>query len=308
VVITATAPGFAQSAKQVANRLFSEGNVLYDKGDYAGALKKFEEARSRYPSYKIDLNIATALVDLGRVTEAAETYERFLQRGSALAPDEILLSARAKLKNLRARLGRLSVTCSVEGATLKVDDKPIGLTPRQLPVYLHPGDHRFEACKQGYTCSTEAVTVTAGEQRELTLTLSEAPATAAPPAESAEAPTGQAGSGWKATTGWVTLGVGGASLITGVIFGAMVSSKSDEHAEAIADGKTYGELQEIADAGRRYETVQIATLIIGGVALAAGGGLLLWHYLGRGGESRSSAFVAPMLSAEVRGLVGGLRF
>jgi len=201
----------------------------------------------------------------------------------------------------------VTVTCSVEGATLTVDGKEAGTLPRGRPFYLQPGDHRLEACKQGYTCGSEAVTIAAGEQRELALSLSE---------ESTETTATEAGptdqkarKSWKATAGWVTLGVGGASLITGVIFGAMVSSKSDAHAQAIDDGKTYGELQEIADAGHRYEKIQIATLVVGGVALAAGGGLLLWHYLGGGpGKESRAAYVAPLVGTNLHGLVAGLRF
>ena len=157
------------------------------------------------------------------------------------------------------------------------------------------------------------MSIGAGEQRELSLALQAKEQTSAEMDPGSGTPTvvaaASGGGGWKATAGWVTLGVGGASLITGVIFGVMVSSKSDEHAQAIDDGKTYGELQEIADAGRRFEKAQIATLVLGGVALAAGGGLLLWHYLGgsRSTESRA-AFIAPLLSKDARGLVGGLRF
>jgi len=316
-VVGSAAPALAQSAKEEAARLFSEGNALYDNGDFAGALKKFEAARARYPSYKIDLNIATALVELGRPAEAAETYEVFLQRGSAQAPTDILVSARGKLDELKARLGRVTVSCPVAGATIKVDGKAAGTTPRDRPVYLQPGEHRLEACKEGHACAAESVTVAAGEQRELTLAPREeagaatdtgtGAATDTEATVTASADTGRPGS-WKATAGWVTLGVGGAALVTGVIFGAMVSSKSDEHAQAIKDGKTYGELQDIADAGERFQTLEIATLVVGGVALAAGGGLLLWHYLGGKKESSSAAYVAPMVGTDVRGLVGGLRF
>jgi tetratricopeptide (TPR) repeat protein len=87
---------------------------------------------------------------------------------------------------------------------------------------------------------------------------------------------------WKWPTSWALIGVGGASLITGIIFGVMVKSKNDEFATAASDGSTtYRALNDLRSTGNTYQNVEIATLVIGGVALAAGGGLLIWELVGR---------------------------
>jgi hypothetical protein len=114
---------------------------------------------------------------------------------------------------------------------------------------------------------------------------------------------------WEATAGWTSLGVGAASLVTGIIFGALVENKNDEYATGVGKQKTYHELQQIADAGNRYETVQIATMVIGAVGLAAGGGLLLWHYLKpSSAEATIGSFFAPSLMQGGLSIMGRIHF
>jgi len=90
----------------------------------------------------------------------------------------------------------------------------------------------------------------------------------------------------------------------------LAKGKADEFDTAVKDGKTYGELKEIDDTGSAYGTVQIVTLVVGGVAAAAGAGLLLWHYLGKSGDkaARTSVSVSPFFSEHGFGLCGGARF
>jgi tetratricopeptide (TPR) repeat protein len=76
------------------------------------------------------------------------------------------------------------------------------------------------------------------------------------------------------TAGWVSLGVGGASLITGVVLGALAGAKSSELEEANTAGKEYADLQAEEDAGRALQTGQIVTLAIGGAAVVTGAVLL----------------------------------
>ena len=65
----------AQSDKRKAAKLFRTGNKLYARGNAKKALEKFLKARKLYPSYKLDLNIATCLYDMGRHAEAARELE-----------------------------------------------------------------------------------------------------------------------------------------------------------------------------------------------------------------------------------------
>ena len=77
-------------------------------------------------------------------------------------------------------------------------------------------------------------------------------------------------------------GVGGVSLVAGIVCGAMASKKSNEHEDARDSGGVYDDLIEIQRAGEKYESAQIALMVAGGVLAAVGGGLLIWEMLAFG--------------------------
>jgi tetratricopeptide (TPR) repeat protein len=93
---------------------------------------------------------------------------------------------------------------------------------------------------------------------------------------------------WKRTAGWVTLGAGAAALVTGVVFGVMARGKAGEFEDGVGEGKLYYELDEIDGQGKRYDKAALATLIVGGVGVAAGGGLLIWDWMSTRGERRTA--------------------
>jgi tetratricopeptide (TPR) repeat protein len=112
---------------------------------------------------------------------------------------------------------------------------------------------------------------------------------------------------WRATTGWIALGVGAAALGTGIAFTVLAASKADEYESGVKEGKLYYELEEIDNTGAQYEKVQISMLVVGGVGVAAGAGLLLWHYLTPRGDGRR-ATVLPFATADGMGITGQVRF
>ena len=79
----ASSPSGGAQDKAKAKGLLSEGSAIYKKGDYAGALEKFEAAYAAYRSPKLWFNIGQANRDLGRPVEALDAFEKFL----SLTPD-----------------------------------------------------------------------------------------------------------------------------------------------------------------------------------------------------------------------------
>jgi Flp pilus assembly protein TadD len=64
--------------------LFEEGEALYEAGDYAGAIAKWEEFALVNPSfYQVFVNIGNAHKELGNHEEAIAAYEKVLERDPA---------------------------------------------------------------------------------------------------------------------------------------------------------------------------------------------------------------------------------
>jgi hypothetical protein len=130
--------------------------------------------------------------------------------------------------------------------------------------------------------------------------------TRAPAAASAPAATSPR---WPKVAGGIALGAGGAAIIVGIVFSALAHGKSSE----FEDGKStldYAQLREIDSTGRSYQKAQIATLVVGGLLAAAGGGLLLWSWRADrpGRERASSVVVTPFAGNGELGLAGLARF
>src|SRR4051812_30455373 len=75
------------AARSTARKLGQEAVKLYEAGDYARALEKFNTADSLVPAPTLGLYAARCLTKLGKVVEASERYLEVtrmqLDRGSA---------------------------------------------------------------------------------------------------------------------------------------------------------------------------------------------------------------------------------
>jgi hypothetical protein len=210
-----------------------------------------------------------------------------------------------------------------------IDGTSAGWIPLDTVFYTQPGSHPFKVCKEGFSCFEQSLVLSAGDKRELVINLQSiaAPATAAPGAPSVPLPssptpsespsplptiTQQAPSSstpWKLTAGWTSVGLGAAALITGIICGALVETKKEEYATGVQQQKIYYELQQISDAGNRYEKIEFAGIVVGAVGLALGSGLLLWHYLtSSSAPAAFEAFFGPNPVQQTLSISGGIPF
>ncbi len=153
------APGISQPKTQ-AQALLTEGTALYEHGDFAGALDRFQAAYKIYPSPKLQFNIAQADRDLGRPVEAIEAFEQFLAKAPKAAPD-LLSEAYQSVGDLRSKLGRLNIQCDTSGSEVAIDGKIVGITPLAQPVWSMPGRHQVVIRHAGFEPIN--VTVSAGE-------------------------------------------------------------------------------------------------------------------------------------------------
>lgn len=161
----------APNSEQRAKRLFREGNVLYERGDYPGALKLFQRAHRSWHNRRILLNIALTQEKLHDLPGAARNYERFLLQSDRRKHPRRREAVRQKLRRLQRQLGRVRLVCGQAGALVEVDGKISGLTPLPYQIYLTPGPHRFVVSKKGFEVARRTAALRPAQQLELKLKL-----------------------------------------------------------------------------------------------------------------------------------------
>ena len=209
MVLAQTSPPASDlEAKAQAQALLGQGTKLYEEGDVAGALEKFQAAYAAYASPKLMFNIAQANRDLGRPVEALEAFGKFLA-GAPDASSDKLADARRSVAQLQKKLGRIQVDCDTVGAEVSVDNKIAGLAPLD-PIWTTPGLHQVTASHAGAVTAFAEADVKAGSVstvamrlRPLAAPVADSTPKAAPDfdLESASVQT-RAGSVSSANTGW----------------------------------------------------------------------------------------------------------
>ena len=170
-ILAQAAPSIGESQnKAQAKTLLGLGTRLYEQGDVAGALEKFQAAYAAFPSPKLMFNIGEANRDLHRPVEALEAFEKFLA-GATDAPTQKVADVRMAMAQLQKQLGQIQVDCMTSGSEVSVDGKRVGITPLLGPIWATPGHHQVAAKHESVAPAIEEVDVKAGEVRNVTLRL-----------------------------------------------------------------------------------------------------------------------------------------
>jgi hypothetical protein len=235
ILAQASAPTGDPLAKAQAQTLLGQGTKLYQQGDVAGALEKFNAAYAAYPSPKLMFNIAQANRDLGRPVEAIEAFEKFLA-GAADASSETVADVRKSVAELQRKLGRIQIDCETAGAEVSVDGKSVGVAPLPELVWATPGRHQVAAKHASAAPAIEDADVTAGSVSTVTIQLRPLASLAATAPKAAPnfdvratAPSSEANEGWWLGRKWTWVAAGSTVLLAAgaITAGVLMQSKFD---------------------------------------------------------------------------------
>ncbi|MCK6550698.1 PEGA domain-containing protein [Myxococcota bacterium] len=205
--------------KAKAATLLNGGNALFEKGDYIGALAKYEQAYATYPSAKIFFNIAEAHNKLDHPVEAADAYERFLAEANVDPASGPAKKVQERLDGLKPRIALVEAFGEPTGADIVVDGKAIGSLPMK-PVRVKAGKLALKASMPGYSAYEATIDAPGGQTTpiEIKLTLEsvaardQTPDIGAAPVAITEAP-GDEGGGGGVTSKWWFWGAVGLGVV-----------------------------------------------------------------------------------------------
>ena len=176
--------------------------------------------------------------------------------------------------------GRLVLDVQPVGAIIAVDGANVGTAPLAGPLTLPQGLHSVEVKADGAIPLQEMVNIVAGQTTQTQMTLE------------VKQTSGISGQTW----GWVMMGVGGASLLSGGVFGVLAMSADSDLSACRSDDECSQSDKEVDHADTVRSRALTTDILVGtGVAIAATGAVF---YLFSGNrepsEPKSSVGIAPM--------------
>jgi tetratricopeptide (TPR) repeat protein len=251
-----------------AERLFNEGLVAAENGDYQGAVRAFEASYDLNPVPEVLYNIAACRRELGDAPGAANALRDFAAGlGSSITPEQAA-DLETQLGELIPQIGRIALDVGERGATVRIDGVDVGTTPLGPWIALLPGRHQVEVLKDGFQSASMAVDAPPGETTTVAVALV---------AEGSTAPPGDGGiSPWF----WVTAGLTGASAIAMAVTGGITLKYKDEYLDG--DHTDQGLYDDIV-------VLRTTTDVLLGVTLAGAAAATLIYFLAGGEESPPEA-------------------
>lgn len=217
--------------REAAKLSFEAGTKAFGEEDYATAAAEFRKAYEQVPSPHAEYWIARALdsadAESQNTEEVVAAYSKFLSNpGAQHAGAEKVTEAQARVVELKKRLpAKITLVTVPAGATVTIDGKPhAGATP--FEIELPAGAHKFELALDGYESTMIEMDVEGGSAVEQEVTLSQEAPLPAP--VSVEPEVLEPAPKRSLVPAAVTLGLGGAGLISGTLFGIMaLGAKKD---------------------------------------------------------------------------------
>jgi hypothetical protein len=310
-ILAQTSPLTADpQAKAQAQTLLGQGTKLYEQGDVADALEKFQAAYAAYPSPKLMFNIGQCNRDLSRPVEAVEAFEKFLA-GAADASPEMATDARKAVTQLQKKLGRIQIDCETAGAEVSVDGKSVGLAPLPELIWVTPGRHQVTAKHASAAPAIEDVDVTAGSATAVTMRLRPMAASVASPTPKAASdsdvqaslPPSGGSEGWWLGRKWTWVAAGSTVLLAGgaITAGVLMKSKFDSLRSSCGAGNparpgcSQGDIDSVSS---RKTTANVFWGLAGAAAVTTG---VLFYF-----ENRPVS-VAPA-AGEATGFIAIMRY
>lgn len=259
-------PGEEPSAesREEARSLAKKGLEHFKAGDHAKAVELLDQAYALYPAPTIALLQARSLVELGKLVEAARSYES--AAGAVLEPNatppirDAVARAKSELSALLPRIPTLSIGVlgGRAGISVRLNGEVLPEASLASEMLVNPGVYLINAIEDGRSLASERVTLDEGAQRAVVLRL--------PALEGSESQmeTSERGVAQR-VAGWASLGVGAAGLGVGIGAGVHMMNQKAILDTACSESRCPRSAEGDLDA---FRAARIASMIGYGAGIA----------------------------------------
>jgi hypothetical protein len=165
----------SDAVRDDASARFNRGLALFAEDNFVAALVEFRKAYDLTKNYKVLYNIGQVCFQMQDYVCALESLEAYSAAGRGEIPEDRAAEVARDMATLRSRIGRLTITTSVAGVDVAIDDVRRGTTPLAAPIALSAGRHRVLATKRGMNAETRFVEVAGTESVTLDIVMIVAP-------------------------------------------------------------------------------------------------------------------------------------
>ncbi|HEY3493397.1 MAG TPA: PEGA domain-containing protein [Polyangiaceae bacterium] len=288
---TAEASAPSEEAVKEAGKRYETGLGMYAEGEFKLAVIEFERAYTLVPDYRVLYNIGQVRIQLGNYARARQVLEQYLKDGGDRISPDRKQSVQNDLTMLEGRTATLRITTSVPGASIYVDDRPVGTAPLADPVLLDAGDHRVTVRVDGREPNEKLVTLAGRDATEIQLD----PGKALDSNRSVVV-VDRRGETNRSTWMWATWSAAGVLAVgAGVTGGLGIKAANELEDMRETPGANRAEL----DSAQRRARTLLFTADVLGIAAIATGGVALYLTLSGPDEKKKQPKVGKV-SAELR--------
>jgi hypothetical protein len=259
----------------LAEKLFLDGRAAMLAGDYAAGCPKLAESQRLDPGVGTMLNLGECYEKQGKTASAWATYREAEPMARRLGQKGRADHAAARAEALAASLAYLTLQVPAKAkdqkVTITVDATPISPAAWSAPIPVDPGAHAITASATGRKPWSTQVELRSSAK--ITVPVPElATDLTADPVKEDPSPAAPQGGSTQKTLGWIGVGLGGATLVTGVVFGLVAKSKNDDaHADGhCTDVDCDARGQTLVSEARDAALVSTILFAAGGALTAAG--------------------------------------
>lgn len=156
----------AESLHGLPKADYVSGRVLFEDGDYAAALIKFQNAYDSTRDPRLLWNVAACEKALRHYARVLKLLERYVREGDALLSEQDRADAASVVSAVQPLVSKLSVTSIPPGADVSIDGQPFGVTPVENEL-IDIGNRRVELRLSGYEDFAQPLAVKGGEALEV---------------------------------------------------------------------------------------------------------------------------------------------
>lgn len=152
-----------------ARALFEQGVAHVDRDEWAPAAEAFRRALSLRDSQVLRYNLASALVELGKLVEASELLH--MVQADAQAELSLKRQAAEKLAEIKPRIARITIhaEAALPELSVELDELEITLSQLDVPLAVDPGKHLVRARLEGELIEELSAELSEGSSARISL-------------------------------------------------------------------------------------------------------------------------------------------